>query len=62
MKKRNVCVRVCVCVCVYSNSRNDVPRVSQRYGTIAAHIRRRAFVLVVFVAFCVHMHSFAGLI
>ena len=56
MKKRNACV------CVYSNSRNDVPRVSQRYGTIAAHIRRRAFVLVVFVAFCVHMHSFAGLI
>ena len=51
----------CVCVCVYSNSRNDVPRVSQRYGTIAAHIRRRAFVLVVFVVFCVHMHSFAGL-
>ena len=38
MKKRNACV------CVYSNSRNDVPRVSQRYGTIAAHIRRRAFV------------------
>ena len=51
----------CVCVCVYSNSRNDVLRVSQRYGTIAAHIRRRAFVLVVFVVFCVHMHSFAGL-
>ena len=50
------------CVCVYSNSRNDVPRVSQRYGTIAAHIWRRAFVLVVFVVFCVHMHSFAGLI
>ena len=25
------------CVCVYSNSRNDVPRVAQRYGTIAAH-------------------------
>ena len=56
MKKRNACV------CMYSNSRNDVPRVSQRYGTIAAHIRRRAFVLVGFVAFCVHMHSFAGLI
>ena len=52
----------CVCACVYSNSRNDVPRVSQRYGTIAAHIRRRASVLVVFVVFCVHMHSFAGLI
>ena len=49
-------------VCVYSNSRNDVPRVSQRYGTIAAHTRRRASVLVVFVVFCVHMHSFAGLI
>ena len=51
-----------VCVCVYSNSRNDVPRVAQRYGTIAAHTRRRASVLVVFVVFCVHMHSFAGLI
>ena len=48
--------------CVYSNSRNDVPRVAQRYGTIAAHTRRRASVLVVFVVFCVHMHSFAGLI
>ena len=51
-----------MCVCVYSNSRNDVPRVAQRYGTIAAHIRRRASVLVVFVVFCVHMYSFAGLI
>ena len=49
-------------MCVYSDSRNDVPRVAQRYGTIAAHTRRRASVLVVFVVFCVHMHSFAGLI
>ena len=40
-----------LCVCVYSNSRNDVPRVAQRYGTIAAHTRRRASVLVVFVVF-----------
>ena len=55
-------VSVCVCVCVYSNSRNDVPRVAQRYGTIAAHTRRRASVLVVVVVFCVHMYSFAGLI
>ena len=47
---------------MYSNSRNDVPRVAQRYGTIAAHIRRRASVFVVFVVFCVHMYSFAGLI
>ena len=47
---------------MYSNSRNDVPRVAQRYGTIAAHTRRRASVLAVFVVFCVHMHSFAGLI
>ena len=39
------------CVCVHSNSRNDVPRVAQRYGTIAAHTRRRASVLVVFVVF-----------
>ena len=49
-------------VCVYSHSRNDVPRVAQRYGTIAAHTWRRASVLVVCVVFCVHMHSFAGLI
>ena len=49
-------------VCVYSNSRNNVPRVAQQYGTIAAHTRRRASVLVVFVVFCMHMHSFAGLI
>ena len=49
-------------VCMYSNSRNDVPRVAQRYGSTAAHTRRRASVLVVFVVFCVHMHSFAGLI
>ena len=48
-------------VCVYSNSRN-VPRVAQRYGTIAAHTRRRASVFVVFVVFCVHVYSFAGLI
>ena len=53
---------MCVCVCVCSNSCNDVPRVAQRYGTIAAHTRRRASVLVVFVVFCVHMYSFAGLI
>ena len=45
---------------MYSNSRNDVPQVAQRYGTIAAHTRRRAFVRVVFVVFCVHMYSFAG--
>ena len=25
-----------------SNSRNDVPRVAQRYGTMTAHTRRRA--------------------
>ena len=51
-----------MCVCVYSNSRNDVPRVAQRYGTIAAHTQCRASVLVVFVVFWMHMHSFAGLI
>ena len=48
--------------CVYSNSRNDVPRVAQRHGTIAAHTRCRASVLVVFVVLCVPMQSFAGLI
>ena len=47
---------------MYSNSRNGVPRVAQRYGTIAAHTRRRASVLVVFVVLCVHVYSFAGLI
>ena len=30
-----------MCVCI-PKSRNDVPRVAQRYGTIAAHTRRRA--------------------
>ena len=48
-------------LCVCSNSCNNVPRVAQRYGTIAAHTRRCASVLVVFVVFCMHMHSFAGL-
>ena len=56
-----LCVSVYLCVCVYSSSRKDVPRVAQRYGTIAAHTRRRASVLV-FVMFCMHMHSFASLI
>ena len=49
-------------MCVYSNSRNDVSRAAQRYGTITARTRRRASVLVVFLVFCVHMHSCAGLI
>ena len=49
-------------MCVYFNSRKDVPRVAQQYGTIAAHTLRHASVLVVFVVFCVHMYSFAGLI
>ena len=35
---------------------------TQRYRTTAAHTWHRASVLVVFVVFCVHMHSFAGLI
>ena len=52
----------CTSVCVCSNSRNDVPRVAQRYGTIAAHIRHRASALVVLVVFCMHMHSFADMI
>ena len=34
----------------------------QRYESIAAHTRRHASVLVVFVVFCMHMHSFAALI
>ena len=65
LPKANLFLLICFYstdVCVYSNSRNDVPRVAQRYGTIAAHTRRRASVLVVFVVFCVHMYSFAGLI
>ena len=45
-----------MCVCI------PFLRVAQRYGAIAAHARRRASVLVVFVVFCVHMYSFAGLI
>ena len=49
-------------VCVYSNSRNDVPQVAQRYRTIAAHTQHLASVLVVFVVFCMHMPRFAGLI
>ena len=49
-------------VYVYFNSRNDILQVAQRYGAIAAHTWRRVSVLVVFVVFCVHMHSFAGLI
>ena len=47
---------------MYSNSSNDVSRMAQRYGTIYAHTRRRASIRVVFVVFCLHMHSFAGLI
>ena len=58
--RRHHSIKECVCVC--SNSRNDVSRVAQRYGTIAAHTRHRASVLVLSVVFCVHMYSFAGLI
>ena len=47
---------------MYSNSRNDIPQVAQRYGTIGAHTQRRPSILVVFVVFCGHMLSFAGLI
>ena len=43
-----------VFVCVYSNSHNDVPRVAQQYGNIAAHTRRRASILVVFVLLRAH--------
>ena len=55
-------LRTCPRAYLFTSSRNEVPRVAQRYGTIAAHTRRRASVLVVFVVFCVHMHSIAGLI
>ena len=48
-------------ICVYSKSCNDVPRVAQRYGNIASHTWCRASVFV-FVVFCVHVYSFAGLI
>ena len=52
---------------MYSNSRYDVPRVAQRYGTIAAHAVRPSslclyFIYIVIFMFCVHMYSFAGLI
>ena len=49
-------------VCVYSNSRNDVPPSGSALRNHCRTHRRRASVLVVFVVFCVHMHSFAGLI
>ena len=49
-QRSRVCVRV------------PILRVAERYGTIAAHTRRRASFLVVFVVLCMHMHSFAGLI
>ena len=50
-------------MCVFQfSSHNDVPRAAQRYRTIAAHTRHRASVFVVFVVFCMHMHSFASLI
>ena len=41
-------------VFVYSSSRNDVPRVAQRYGTTAAHTRPRCVcsVLRAHVQFC----------
>ena len=47
---------------MYANSRNNIPRVAQRYGTIAPHTRHHVSVLVGFVVFCMHMYSFAGLI
>ena len=34
-----------------SNSRSDIRRVAQRYGTMAAHTRRRASVLVMFIVY-----------
>ena len=46
--------RVCVCIPILVTT---LP-----YGTIAAHTRRRASVLVVYVVFCVFVYSFAGLI
>ena len=50
---------MCVCIPILVTT---FPAVAQRYGTIAAHTRRRASVLVMFVVFCVPMYSFAGLI
>ena len=49
----------CVCIPILVTT---FPRVAQRYGTIAAHTRQRASVLVVFVMFYVHIYSFAALI
>ena len=59
---QNLSIGLAEDLCVYSNSRNDVPRVAQQYRTIAAHTRPHASVLIVFVVFCVHMLSFACLI
>ena len=44
-----------MCLCVLSDSRNDVPRVAQRYGAMAAHTRRRASVVVMIVV-CLRAH------
>ena len=38
------------------------PKKERKERTIAAHTRRRVSVLVVFVVFCVQVHSFAGLV
>ena len=56
------CLNNIFMMCVCSSSRNNVPLVAHWYITIAAHTRRHASVFVVFVVFCVHMHSFADLI
>ena len=50
-------------MCVYSNSRNDVPRVAQRYGTIAAHAHPAPCVRPRCVCSVLHAHEqYAGLI
>ena len=49
-------LKIVALVCVYSNSCIDIPRVAQRYGTIAAHTWCHASILVVFLMFCLHMY------
>ena len=58
MNRKSVCVCVCVCVPILITTFPEWLSGSEPLP----HTRCRASVLVVFVVFCVHMHSFARLI
>ena len=51
----------CFCLCI-AMLVMTLPEWLKLYGTIAAHTRHRASVLVVFVVLCMHMYTFSGLI